>query len=180
MRTTRDMHHSGMHPHISIEDRVFVETVGGDLTIKIENNTETGEGIYAEPVENPDQTLDDAEVQYAIVGNIILLRIRPYQEKDYRHIAYNEKTNRAERLDAIADACVLLPDDQGLVFSNGYYLQTGESKTFGNELTQMMFERRVAIFNEFDVNDDGDLDAEEKAALRDSLKARVRGEYFLD
>ena len=147
IRTTRDMHHFGMHPHVSIEDRVFVETVGGDLTIKIENNTDSGEGIYAEPVENPDQTLDDAEVLYAIVGNIILLKIRPYQEKDYRHIAYNEKTNRAERLDAIADACVLLPDDQGLIFSNGYYLQTGDAKTFGNDLTQMMFERRVAAPN---------------------------------
>ncbi|MCA9121811.1 MAG: DNA repair ATPase [Planctomycetaceae bacterium] len=146
-RTTRDMHHFGMHPHISIEDRVFVETVGGDLTVKIENNTDSGEGIYAEPVDNPDQTLDDAEVQYAIIGNIILLKIRPYQEKAYRYIAYNEKTNRAERLDAIADACVLLPDDQGLIFSNGYYLQTGESKTFGNDLTQMMFERRITAPN---------------------------------
>jgi hypothetical protein len=146
-RTTRDMHHSGMHPHISIEDRVFVEAVGGDLTIKIENNTETGEGIYAEPVENPDQTLDDAEVQYAIIENIILLKIRPYQEEEYRHIAFSEKTNRAERLDGIADACVLLPDDQGLIFSNGYFLQTGEVRTFGSELTQMMFERRVAAPN---------------------------------
>ena len=147
VRTTRDMHHFGMYPHISIEERVFVETVGGDLTVKIENNTASGEGIYAEPVDNPDQTLDDADVQYAIIGNIILLKIRPYQEKAYRYIAYNEKTNRAERLDAIADACVLLPDDQGLIFSNGYYLQTGEAKTFGNDLTQMMFERRIAAPN---------------------------------
>ncbi|MBI2477238.1 MAG: DNA repair ATPase, partial [Planctomycetia bacterium] len=146
-RTTRDMHHFGVHPHISIEERVFVETVGGDLTVKIENNTSSGEGIYAEPVDNPDQTLDDAEVLYAIVGNIILLKIRPYQEKAFRYIAYNEKTNKAQRIDAIADACVLLPDDQGLIFSNGYYLQTGESKTFGNDLTQMMFERRVAAPN---------------------------------
>ena len=56
------------------------ETVGGDLTIKVENNTETGEGIYAEPVDNPDQQLDDAEIHYAIVGNLVLLKIRPYQE----------------------------------------------------------------------------------------------------
>ena len=54
------MHRHGTHPHISIEDRVFVETVGGDLTIKIEDNTETGRGLYAEEVDDPDQTLDDA------------------------------------------------------------------------------------------------------------------------
>jgi hypothetical protein len=64
-RTTRDQHRHGLHPHVSIEDRVFVETVGGDLTIKIENNTDSGEGIYAEDVENKDQTLDDGEIYYA-------------------------------------------------------------------------------------------------------------------
>ena len=58
----------------------FVETVGGDLTIKIEDNTEDGTGVYSEPVRNADQVLDDAEIFYAIVGNLILLKIKPYQE----------------------------------------------------------------------------------------------------
>ena len=103
--------HHGLHPHISIEDRLFVETVGGDLTIKIENNTDTGEGIYSEPVDDPDQTLDDAEIFYASIGNIILLKVRPYQENEFRYIVYNEKIERAMRLDSIEHACVLLPDD---------------------------------------------------------------------
>ena len=81
--TNRNQHQDGEHPHISIEDRVFVETVGGDLTIKVENNTRSGAGIYAEEVEVLDQTLDDAEIHYAILGNLILLKIRPYQEKRY-------------------------------------------------------------------------------------------------
>ena len=33
-RAHRDMHRSGEHPHISINDRVFIETVGGDLTVQ--------------------------------------------------------------------------------------------------------------------------------------------------
>lgn len=142
-RTHRDLHRSGLHPHISIEDRVFVETVGGDLTIKVEDNTETGEGIYAEPVDNPDQVLDDAEIFYASVGNIILLKIRPYQEKDYRYIVFNQKIQQARRLDAIRDACVLLPEGHGLIFSNGYYLQTGEHKTFESQLQGLLFEKRI-------------------------------------
>ena len=99
-RTQRDFHHFGPHPHISIEDRIFVETVGGDLTVKIENNTQSGAGIYSEPVDNPDQTLDDAEIYYAILGSIILLKIRPYQERTFRYIAYNDKVQQAQRLDA--------------------------------------------------------------------------------
>jgi hypothetical protein len=146
-RTTRDQHRHGLHPHISIQDRLFVETVGGDLTIKIENNTDSGEGIYAEDVENKDQTLDDGEIYYAVVGNLILLKIRPYQEKDFRYIVYNDKIKKARRLDSIAHACVLLPDDHGIIFSNGYYLQSGESKIFESDLTDMLFERRLAAPN---------------------------------
>lgn len=147
VRTHRDLHRGGMHPHISIDDRLFVETVGGDLTIKIEDNTESGEGILSEPVDDPDQTLDDAEWFYAIVGNLILLRVRPYKEQSFRHFVYNEKTQEAHRLDSLKDACVLLPEGHGLIFSNGYYLQTGESKIFDSELTDLLFERRIASPN---------------------------------
>jgi MoxR-like ATPase len=142
-RTTQDMIRPGTNAHISIEDRVFVETVGGDLTIKIEDNTETGEGIYAEPVDNPDQTLSDAEIYYAIVGHVILLKVRPYEEERFRYILYNEKVRRALRLDAIEPACVLLPEDHGLIFSRGYYLQTGELKQFEIQTDDMVFEKRV-------------------------------------
>jgi hypothetical protein len=147
IRTTRDMHHHGAHPHVSIEDRIFVETVGGDLTIKIENNTASGQGIYTEPVENIDQTLDDSEIHYARVGNVILLKIRPYQEKEYRYLVYNEKIQQAVRIDTLRDACVLLPDDHGLIFNNGYYLQTGERKTFDTAIQGLIFERRIASPN---------------------------------
>ena len=146
-RTHRDLHRDGEHPHISIEDRVFVETVGGDLTIKIEDNTDDGTGIYEEPVDDPDQTLDDAEYFYAIVGNIILLKIRPFKEDAYRYLVYNEKTQSARRLDSIADACVFLPEDHGLIFANGYYLQTGVYKTFESDIAGLKFERRIASTN---------------------------------
>ena len=147
VRTHRDLHRDGEHPHISIEDRLFVETVGGDLTIKIEDNTEDGSGIYAEPVDDPDQTLDDAEYFYSIVGNIILLKIKPFKEDAYRYFVYNEKTQTARRLDSLADACVFLPEDHGLIFSNGYYLQTGVFKTFESNVDNLQFERRIAASN---------------------------------
>jgi len=86
VRTHRDLHRDGEHPHISIDDRVFVEAVGGDLTIKIEDNTDDGSGIYAEPVDDPDQTLDDGEYYYSIVGNIILLKIKPCKRASTRRL----------------------------------------------------------------------------------------------
>ena len=146
-RTHRELHRSGLSPHISIEDRVFVECINGDLTIKIEDNTETGEGIYSEPVDYKDQTLDDAEIFYAICGNLVLLKIRPFQEKDFRYFIFNDKIHAVHRADGIAQACVMLPEDQGIIFSNGYYLQTGVLKAFDTDRTDMMFERLITSSN---------------------------------
>lgn len=146
-RTHRDFHRGGKYPHISIEDRVFVETIGGDLTVKVEDNTETGTGIYSETVEHRDQTLDDAEVFYSILGHLVLLKIRPYQEDRFRYLVFNGKLQQVQRIDAIEDACVLLPHDQGIIFSNGYYLQLGEFKQFPTGLAHMVFEQRLAAPN---------------------------------
>jgi MoxR-like ATPase len=142
-KSTRDQFRNGLHPHVSIEDQVFVETVGGDLTIKIEDNTDDGKGIFSEPVEYKDQTLEDAEIFYAIVGNLIFLKIKPYKEDQFRYIIYNKKIQQALRVDDIENACVLLPEDNGVIFSRGYYLQTGESKIFDTALTSMFFEKSI-------------------------------------
>jgi len=141
-KATREMHVSGVHTHVSIENILFVETTEGDLTIKSENNTDSGQGVYAEPVDNPDQTLDDAEFYYSILGNIIILKIKPYRE-EFRYIVYSSKTKSAVRIDAIKEACVMLPDNQGIIFSNGYYLQTGDYKFFENNLENLIFEQRI-------------------------------------
>ncbi len=147
LRAHRDMQRHGEHPHVSIEDRVFVETVGGDLTVKIEDNTRSGQGIYAEPVTDADQTLDDAEIHYAILGPLIVMRILPYREELHRYLVYNEKTRTVHRLDGIGQSCVLLPEDQGILFADGYLLATGEVKTFQTGVSNLRFERRVTAGN---------------------------------
>ncbi len=145
-RLGRDDHRKGRHPHVSVMDRVFVETVGGDLTIKVEDNTEDGKGIYQEPVDHGDQTLDDAEYLYADLGNLIALKIRPYQEA-YRYFIFNEKMQEAQRIDSLEDAGVLLPDEHGLIFANGYYLKTGEYKIFDPDMRDKLFKKRIASPN---------------------------------
>lgn len=142
-RAHRDMHREGKFPHVSLDDRVFVETIGGTLTIKVEDNTEDGKGIYSEPVSEKEQRLDDAEYFYADLGNIIALKIRPFNEKKYRYLAFNEKVQEVRKVPALEDSCVLLPDDHGIIFANGYYLQTGEFKIFDTGIEDLRFERRV-------------------------------------
>jgi MoxR-like ATPase/flagellin-specific chaperone FliS len=146
-KTSREQFRQGKHPHVSILDRVFVETVGGDLTIKVEDNTETGKGIYAEMVNNPDQRLDDSEIYYADLGNLIALKIRPYQE-EFRYFLFNEKMQTALRIDALAQAGIRLAAEQGLLFSNGYYLQTGDYKLFDkSNVLGFKYERKISSPN---------------------------------
>ncbi|MEL6821695.1 MAG: DNA repair ATPase, partial [Calditrichota bacterium] len=146
-RATRDFHRDGEHPHISIEDKLFVETIGGDLTIKVEDNTDSGEGIYEEPVEHKEQLLDDAEIFYAIAGSLILLKIKPFQEKNFRYLVYSEKNRDVQRVDGIADSCIFLPDDHGIIFAKGYVLQSGLFKLFEHDIQGMRFEKQLASPN---------------------------------
>ncbi|MGJ8674701.1 MAG: DNA repair ATPase [Pseudoalteromonas sp.] len=148
---TREQHEAGSHPHINILDEVFVETINGQLTIKVENNTEDGLGIYNESVEDSTQSLADADVQYARVGSLVLLKIKPYREKAYRYLVYNTRSKKVNRIDAIGLACVSLPEDHGIIFPGGYYLQSGETKKFPDDISGLTFKRMIRSPNGEDV-----------------------------
>ena len=126
---------------------MFVECVGGDLTIKVEDNTATGEGIYAEEVMDANQKISDADIQYAIQGSLILLKMTPYREKETRYFIFNEKLQAVHRVDTLGQSCVMLPEEHGLIFPDGYYLQAGELKRYEGELGEMVLERTVASPN---------------------------------
>lgn len=152
--TTREQMVNGKYPHMNILDTIFVETIGGDLTIKIEDNTQSGQGIYSEPVNDRTQSLTDAEIAYAKVGSLILLKILPYREDSYRYFVYNTLTEAVLRLDAIGQSCVQLPEDHGIIFPGGYYLQTGEYKLFDTNSVgakDLKFKRKIVSPNGEDV-----------------------------
>ncbi|MEU6659106.1 DNA repair ATPase [Streptomyces sp. NPDC046821] len=149
---TRDDHVLGRHPHVSIGGEVFVATVGGSLTVKTEDDTESGDGIYEEPVEEPLQSLADADITYARVGALILLRVRPYKEDTWRHLVFNTLTETVVRLDGIGQACRALPEGQGVVFPGGYCLAAGGHKQFDTvDTSGLAFERAVRSPNGEDV-----------------------------
>ncbi|MCA3015032.1 MAG: DNA repair ATPase, partial [Myxococcaceae bacterium] len=150
-QATRENFVSGRFPHVNVLDEVFIETMGGDLTVKVEDNTETGQGIYAEPVDEATQSLDDAEFHYAKVGALILLKVKPFREEKYRYLVFNTRTITVARVDAIGVSCVQLPEEQGIIFPGGYVLQTGEVKVFDADVTGLEFNRSVRSPNGEDV-----------------------------
>ncbi|MGW3927014.1 DNA repair ATPase [Streptomyces microflavus] len=151
----REAHVPGRHPHIAIGKGggLFVDTLGGMLTVKVADDTESPDGIYEEPVDEPLQSLADADVEYAEVGPLVLLRVRPYKETAWRHLVFNSLLSTVQRLDSIGPACHRLPEDQGTIFPGGYYLTTGTAKTFdtAEELAEPVFEGAVRSPNGEDV-----------------------------
>lgn len=146
VRTDLSHRRLGLHPHVSVLDKVFIEAVHGDITFKIENNTDTGQGIYSEPVLNKDQQLDDAEYHYADLGNLIPVKIKPYGE-DFRGYIFNVRTKQVLAVNSLLDAGVLLPDNQGIIFPSGYYLQSGDHKLFDLNVTELEFNNSIASPN---------------------------------
>lgn len=140
---TREHHVLGRHPHVSVQDEVFVDTLGGTLTVKAENDTDTPDGIHTEPVDEPLQSLADADIAHARVGPLILLRILPYKETAARYLVFNTLTRTVVRLDGIGQGCRRLPEDQGIVFPGGYCLAAGPHKTYEIDTDGMEFEREV-------------------------------------
>jgi hypothetical protein len=150
-RLGREAFVAGRHPHVNVLDEVFIETLGGDLTVKVENNTETGQGVYSDPVQEPTQSLDDAEFSYVRIGGLILLKVLPFRERAHRYLVFNSRTRQVLRADAIGQSCVTLPEDQGIAFPGGYVLQTGEAKLFDQDVKDLTYHRALKSPNGEDV-----------------------------
>ncbi len=151
VETGREHQVNGRHPHVNILDHIFVETVGGDLTVKVENNTLSGLGIYAEEVEDKNQSLDDGKIYYAEIGQLILLKILPYHEEQWRYLVFNRITRDVQRIDAIGESCIQLPENHGIIFPGGMYLQDGAFKQFNDDTHELQFKRAIISPNGEDI-----------------------------
>ena len=151
---TRDYQVAGKHPHYNLLDTLFIECVGGDLTIKVENNTETGQGVYSESVEDTNQTLDDARIFFAPIGKqggLVLIKVLPFRETAWRYFVFDTRSKKVVRADGIALGCRSLPEDHGIIFPGGYVLVGGDRKLFDGDLSEYVLEREVKSPNGEDV-----------------------------
>ncbi|GEM76484.1 DNA repair ATPase [Vibrio sagamiensis] len=149
--TTREDHVLGKHPHVSIQDKLFVECISGDLTIKVEDNTEDGKGVYREEVEDPHQSVADAKISYAFIGELIALRITPNREKNARYFLYNPLNQSVARIAALETSAKTLPEGHGVLYSHGYVLANGEKKEFDLPWANLRFFKKIVSPNGEDV-----------------------------
>ena len=150
---TRDHQVSGKHPHYNLLDTLFIECINGDLTIKVEDNTESGHGVYSEPVEDHNQSLDDAKIFFAPLckGGLIVLRVLPFRETQWRYLVFDVRSKKIVRADSIAQGCRTLPEDHGIIFPGGYVLVGGDRKLFDGDHADYVLKRELRSPNGEDV-----------------------------
>jgi hypothetical protein len=154
IEVTRDHQVSGRHPHYNILDTLFVETVGGTLTIKVENNTEVGRGIHDEAVDDANQSLDDGRFYYAPIGKpggLVVLKVLPFREERWRYFAFDPRSQKVVRVDGVGQSCRSLPEDHGIVFPGGTVLVGGSATLFDGDWTDYGLERELRSPNGEDV-----------------------------
>ncbi len=134
--------------YINVRNKVFVSNLHSTLRLAVEDNTPAGRRVFSEPVDDGNQGISDLGLWFAEVGPLVVLKVLPFREKTHRYIVFNAKTEHAVRIDAIGLACQELPEDHGIIFPGGYYLESGEHKVFEAEDTEgLEFKRKIVSPN---------------------------------
>ena len=129
-RTGREHH---VQERVLIEGAVTVAATGGSLTVR---SAVDGRTLYQEPVDDPLQSVADAEVGYTSAPPLLVLRVRPYNESADRYLVVNTRTGSVRRQDTLAQGARLLPAEQGLIFPGGYELADGTHRAFRTDSTE--------------------------------------------
>ena len=130
----------GRWPHLIIGGSLYIGFDKREIQFRIDDVVEGGRTIFQEPVNETGQVIGETAVSYALMDEIVLVRLQPYREQQERFYIFNRLTRAVQRADAIGRNCHLLPEGQGVVFPGGYHLQNGETKVFSTDATGFGFQ----------------------------------------
>ncbi|MFE6499578.1 DNA repair ATPase [Kitasatospora sp. NPDC057738] len=137
----------GRPPRADLAGELLIGVDGGRLTIAAPDGRE----LHREPLAEALQTLADARIAHARLGTLLLVRVRPYQEETDRHLVVHLPTGAVTRIDALGQACLRLPADQGVAFPGGCHLVDGTVRVFDQPVDGLVYERTVLSPNGEDV-----------------------------
>ncbi|MFF2079862.1 DNA repair ATPase [Kitasatospora sp. NPDC058162] len=137
----------GTAPRADLAGELHLGVDGGRLTL----TTPDGRDLHHEPLAEALQTLADAQIAHARLATLLLVRVRPYQEETVRHLVVHLPTGRVTRIDALGQACLRLPADQGVAFPGGCHLADGTVRVFDQPVDGLAYERTVLSPNGEDV-----------------------------
>ena len=129
-----------------VADRIMISPRRGKVRIMLDDGSAGHLPLLEEEVAR-EQTLEDCALAHATLGDLVLLRLRPYTEEQARYYVVNQLVDQAVRLDALGAAFRELPGGQGVIFPSGVYLRTGELRTFDFDVEGMELQEIVSSPN---------------------------------
>jgi hypothetical protein len=123
----------GRWPHWNLGDLVFLGGGKGVLEFRVDDVVEGGRVIMTEQLAVVEGDLGELVIQTARLGELLLIRLKPYGEAAERFYVFNRLTQQVHRIDAIGLNCHRLPEDSGIIFPGGFHLQNGETKVFATD-----------------------------------------------
>jgi len=108
---------------LAIKDQLFIEFTVDQLTLKVENNTASGLTLYQQSLQ--DYVLSEVQIAYAQLGKLIVVKICLYPQSPWHYLVFNPYQQQVNRIDTLEQGWVQLPNEQGILFSGGYYLLNG-------------------------------------------------------
>ena len=125
----------GRWPHWNLDDLVFLGGGKGVLEFRVDDVVEGGRVVTTERLAVAEGDLGEMVIHTARLGELLLLRLKPYGEAAERYYVFNRLTQQVHRIDAIGLNCHRLPEDSGIIFPGGFHLQNGETKVFATDAT---------------------------------------------
>lgn len=144
--STREDQRAGAHPVVSVLDEVFIGFRAGRLQLRVETGEGGSHAEVDEAIDNTGQSLADLGVDYLTIGDILLIRVRLYEEAPRTYV-FSRRSRAGTRVDAAGVASRLLPGGEGIVFPGGYHLTSTGTRTFDVDVDGLQFEELIAAPN---------------------------------
>ncbi len=147
---TREDQRAGAHPVVSVLDEVFVGFRRGRLQLRVDTGQGGSHAEIDESVEHPGQSLADVGVDFLSMGDILLIRVRLYEEAP-RSYVFSHRSRTGQRVDAVGVTSRSLPGGEGVVFPGGIHLTSTGTRVFDVDVTDMQFEEAIVAPNGEDI-----------------------------
>ncbi|MGZ0191296.1 MAG: DNA repair ATPase [Acidimicrobiales bacterium] len=148
--SSREDQQAGAHPVVNVLDEVFVGFRKGRLQLRVDTGQGGSHAEIDETIEHPGQSLADLGIDYLTMGDILLLRVRLYEEAPRTYV-FARRSRAGQRVDAVGVTSRSLPGGEGVVFPGGYHLTSTGTRVFDVEVTDMQFEEAIVAPNGEDI-----------------------------
>ena len=147
---SREDQRAGAHPVVAVLDEVFIGFRGGRLQLRVDTGQGGAHAEIDESVDHPGQSLADVGVDYLSMGDILLIRVRLYEEAPRTYV-FSHRSRAGQRVDAVGVTSRTLPGGEGVVFPGGIHLTSTGTRVFDVDVADMQFEEVIVAPNGEDI-----------------------------